>query len=139
MLFWLTLVIFIIGIILLIIDEKHCYRTDFVWNSGLTSVILSSIGLFIMVIILLCSYCGINGFIAENTKKYESLTYQYENNLYENDNDLGKKELMDEIREWNEDLAYNKATQKDFWIGIFIPNVYDQFEFIELAPVNRGE
>lgn len=37
----------------------------------------------------------------------------------------------DEIREWNEDLAWYKANQNDFWIGVFIPDIFDQFEFIE--------
>ena len=53
--------------------------------------------------------------------------------MYDNDNEIGKKELMNQIQEWNEDLAWYKANQKDFWIGIFIPNVFDQFEFINLG------
>ena len=36
---------------------------------------------------------------------------------------------MDEIRKWNENLAYHKEIQCDFWVGIYYPNVYDNFEF----------
>lgn len=39
---------------------------------------------------------------------------------------------MDEIREWNEDLAYRKAIQRNFWVGIYYPNIYDNLEFIPL-------
>ena len=39
---------------------------------------------------------------------------------------------MHDIREWNEDLAANKVKQHNFWYGIFVPDIYDQFEFIEL-------
>lgn len=70
--------------------------------------------------------------VAKWETQYESLTYQLENNLYDNDNDIGKKELMDEIREWNGNLAYCKEIQRNFWVGIYYPNVYDNFEFIPL-------
>ena len=66
------------------------------------------------------------------TKTVETKTNIKENNLYDNDNDIGKKELMDEIREWNGDLAYRKAIQRNFWVGIYYPNIYDNLEFIPL-------
>ena len=75
---------------------------------------------------------NVDAYVAENQMRYEMLVYQYENDIYDNDNDLGKRDLMEDIQKWNEDLAYNRKAQDDFWVGIFYPNVYDQFEFIEL-------
>lgn len=71
--------------------------------------------------------------IEANKQRYESLVYQAENNLYENDNDLGKKDLADQIQNWNEDLASGKALQNDLWVGIFFPDIYDEFEFIPMS------
>ena len=79
-----------------------------------------------------CNYIGIDAKVAGYQKRYEALTYQYENNFYDNDNDIGKKELVSEIQYWNSDLAYRKTIQRNFWVGIYYPNVYDQFEFIKL-------
>ena len=92
-----------------------------------------------MLAIITANYIGLDGKIARNNETYESLTYQYENDIYNNDNDLGKRELMTDIQEWNENLARRKNIQDDFWVGIFIPDVYDQFEFIEYKmPLYKG-
>lgn len=131
MLFWIFIIVFIIGITFIIIYDKTCVGEWFC-NIGVPFFILGAISLFVSVIVLACSYLGIDGCVAKYETRYETIAYQYENDIYDNDNDLGKRELMEDIQEWNEDLAWHKENQDDFWIGIFIPNVYDQFEFIEL-------
>ena len=80
----------------------------------------------------MCNYLGIEGNVSQMNIRYEMLTYQYENDVYENDNDIGKRELITDIQSWNEDLAWHKENQRDLWIGIYIPNIYDQFESISL-------
>lgn len=130
MLFWIFVFLLIMGIAGLI----AYYNTRFgewLWTTGMTVTVIAAIALAISFIFIGNAYIGVDGYIAENQARYDSLVYQYENDIYDNDNDLGKKELMDEIREWNEDLARYREIQDDFWIGIYIPDVYDQFDFIE--------
>lgn len=99
---------------------------------------LVSVGVFLIVIdicfIINAVYLNltVKGFVEVCKQRHYSLVYQLENNLYDNDNDLGKKELYNQIQEWNEDLAKGKALQNDFWLGAFYPDVYDQFDFIDL-------
>lgn len=95
--------------------------------------IIGTVAAMIMLPMIIVANVGTVGKIAANQQRYDSLVYQLENNLYDNDNDLGKKELYDEIQNWNEDLAKGQVMQHDIWVGWFYPNIYDGFEFIELG------
>ena len=107
------------------------FDDEWVFDMGVAFEVTGWIAVIVSIIIFAVNYIGLNGDIEANKARYESLTYQYENELYDNDNDIGKKELMSEIQDWNEDLARHKANQDSFWIGIYIPDIFDQFEFIE--------
>ena len=96
-------------------------------------IVLTALVPIVMGIGMICTYIEVDGFVESANARYESLIYQYENDFYENGNGLAKKQLVSEIQKWNEDLAYRKAVQRNFWTGIFYPNVYDQFSFIELG------
>ena len=123
MLFWAFVIIVIAGFVLFTFDLE---------NLGITISVIGIFGIIASVVVLAINYIGIDGYIARMNTRYETLVYQYENDIYDNDNDLGKRELMVDIQNWNEDLSSRRERQRDFWIGIYIPNIYDQFEFIEL-------
>ena len=123
MLFWTFVIIIIAGFVLFTYDLE---------NLGITISVIGIFGIIASVVVLAINYIGIDGYIARMNIRYETLVYQYENDIYDNDNDLGKRELMVDIQNWNEDLSSRRERQRDFWIGIYIPNIYDQFEFIEL-------
>ena len=129
MIFWLVLLSLVVSLGLAVYVEKR-----FGDYSGLFLVIafLSFLVSIIMLVVIMVDNTNVDAYVSENQMRYEMLVYQYENDIYDNDNDLGKRDLMEDIQKWNEDLAYHRKAQDDFWVGIFYPNVYDQFEFIEL-------
>ena len=129
MLFWLVLLLIVVSLGLATYVEKRF--GDYSWLF-LVIAFLSFIVSIIMLVVIIVDNTNVDAYVAENQMRYEMLVYQYENDIYDNDNDLGKRDLMEDIQEWNEDLAYYREAQDDFWVGIFHPNVYDQFEFIEL-------
>ena len=137
MLCWLFVIVLIVGIACVVLGSwmynNTKYDTDWLKFVGWVITTLAAFAIVISGILMACNYLDGNAHAATNNKRYESLVYQLENNLYDNDNDFGKKELYNEIREWNEDLAYYQTVQDDFWIGIFYPDIFDQFEFIELG------
>lgn len=129
MIFWLVLLSIVVSLGLATYVEKRF--GDYSWLF-LVIAFLSFLVSIIMLVVIIVDNTNVDSYVAENQMRYEMLVYQYENDIYDNDNDLGKRDLMEDIQEWNEDLAYYRKAQDDFWVGIFYPNVYDQFEFIEL-------
>lgn len=85
----------------------------------------------IMIVVAIVTNIGIEGKLESDKQLYNALVYQLENNLYENDNDIGKKELYYEIVSWNQYVAKGKRLQYDMWIGIFTPNIFDDLQLIE--------
>ena len=123
MLFFIFIALFAISVLAIIYTDEMSG-----WHLLATiAVVLTLIALLISTIGLASVYINADASVAKWETQYESLTYQLENNLYDNDNDIGKKELMDEIREWNGNLAYCKEIQRNFWVGIYYPNVYDKY------------
>ena len=132
MLFWLFVIVMVVGIFLIILDAHFLYKNNWAYDMGATMTIIGFLAVLVSILIISISHIGLDAKVERCNARYESLVYQYENDIYENDNDLGKKELMDDIQEWNEDVSYYKELQYDFWLGIYCPNIYDQFEKIEL-------
>ena len=132
MIFWITLIAVVVFAVLATVFFDSC---DFEWVGLLSTFIsvIAGIAFVVMLIVVIVNNVGVEASIESNKQRYESLIYQAENNLYENDNDLGKKELVNQIQEWNEDLASGKALQDDFWVGIFYADIYDEFNFIPMT------
>lgn len=129
MIFWLVLLLIVVFLGLAVyVEKRFCNYSWLFLGIALISFIVATV----MLMEIISENTNVDAYVAENQMRYEMLVYQYENDIYDNDNDLGKRDLMEDIQEWNEDLAYRRKAQDDFWVGIFYPNVYDQFEFIEL-------
>lgn len=130
MLFWITA----IGLALALVMNYISKEKDWGFVES-TSIVLSVAGIFLsvcMIFVMIGMRLGNDGYVASMHKRRDALVYQAENHLYDDDIHVSKKELANQITNWNEDLAKNKVNQKDTWIGIFIPNIYDEFEFIPI-------
>ena len=131
MLFWMTIIVTILSLILFEILFEHDFELLYIISGAIS--LLAAAALLIEIAVLAVNYIGVDGHIQRMNTRHDMLVYQYENDIYDNDNDLGKRELIEDIQNWNEDLASCKENQDDAWIGIFIPDIYDQFDFIELG------
>lgn len=129
MIFWIAVIVTIIAGLLAFVASHYDWFE--VYAGSIITFAGGLIATIIMLVAIIVAHVGTDGYIAKSYERYDSLTYQYENNVYDNENDLGKRELLVDIQKWNEDLANNRENQDDFWVGIFTANIYDQFAFIE--------
>lgn len=121
------------AVIMLKKKESYEYEYDL---SKFTCALLGGVAVIALIVLLICAFVNHAegpGKHAEYRARYEALTFEAESGFYNNDNEYGKKELMDQIREWNESVSEGKAMQRNFWVGIFIPNIYDDLEPIRLS------
>lgn len=101
---------------------------------GTTLLIVAAflvIAAIVMGIVILVENSGTEATLEDLRQRGEILEYQVENDLYDNDNDLGKKELYSEIEDYNSTIVKGKVMQNDFWYGIFYPDIYDRLEPID--------
>ena len=132
MIFWITLIAFVVFLSLSIIFEDS-WDFEWIWILSYVFTFVVGIAAAIMLINIIANNVGVEAKIESNKQIYDSLVYQAENNFYENDNDFGKKELVNQIQKWNEDLAKGKVLQDDFWVGVFYADIYDEFDFIPMT------
>ena len=96
--------------------------------------IAAAVAVFISSIIMLISYSIAGGEHVRLEAEYETLCWEVENQVYHDGGDdvVGKKELYNQVREWNKNLASNQYYEKNFWVGIFYPDIYGDLQFIKL-------
>lgn len=111
-------------------------KDDMAIAPGIVGALLS-FALIGMIVGAICANTGLPAKKARLEERREMLVYEYVNDVFENDNDLGKAELLNKIQDWNEDCVSLKLSQKNPWIGIFIPNIYDEFEVIDIGEIDR--
>lgn len=134
MILWICIAIVIIGFILAAISYAQCADIwDVIGSVSLIFAILFFIVSFILGIIAVSASVGSESYLSSMQEKRIALVYQLENDLYDNDNDLGKKELYSEITEYNCDVAEGKIMQDNIWVYNLYYNVYDELELIEFS------
>lgn len=136
MIFWIFVIITVAAYIGYAIAYLH--ENDI----GIIFAIASLITTIITIIMLIAIILNNLSAIGEKTKfeqRYDALIYKAQTESIRDEFGIVNKDYIDEVQEWNEDIASNKRMQRDFWMGIFIPNIYDDFELIDLDSIQFME
>lgn len=122
----LTVVASIISYIVL-----NKYDAEGLGIASATIAVFAGLALVVCSIVSICIHSSTDATTAEYNVERQSLIYQLENNLYDNDNDLGKKDLYDQITEYNKDIVSGRELHDNFLTACFYPDIYDDLELIE--------
>lgn len=132
MILWISIFVTVICLVIFIISSN---KYDGAWNTINAISLVFAITAFVLSMglggISIVARAGADAYLASMQEKRSALVYQLENDIYDNDNDLGKKELYSEIAEYNCDIAEGKIKQDNILVYNIYPNVYDELELIE--------
>ena len=134
MIFWLCVLIMVVGIILWTIGCKE--YIDGMWMAGSMLAIFFGLAVLIMSIVLCANYSTADANVAEREELYRAITYKVESESCRDEFGLLSKEIIDEVQEWNKGIIYRQNIQRNFWVGIFYPNTYDKFKTIDYEKYN---
>ena len=132
MILWISIFVTVICLVIFIISSN---KYDGAWDAINAISLALTTTAFVLSIVLggisIIARAGADAYLASMQEKRSALVYQLENDIYDNDNDLGKKELYSEITEYNCDVAEGKIKQNNIWVYNLYCNVYDELELIE--------
>ena len=109
MILWISIFVTVICLVIFIISSN---KYDGAWDAINAISLVFAINAFVLSMglggVSIIARAGADAYLASMQEKRSALVYQLENDIYDNDNDLGKKELYSEITEYNCDVAEGK-------------------------------
>lgn len=138
MIFWIFVIALVVGIVLFVLSDNCSFFYN--WDTiAVVDICISIITIVTMGIIIVANHAPAIGKKLAYEQRYDSLIYKADTESIRDEFGIVNKEYIDEVQAWNEDVVKYKEWQRDFWIGIFIPNIYDGFETIDLENIQFKE
>ena len=140
MIFWLSVIIFAVGVIILIANGigRHAnYRYEYsnvsesILIFGVAISFIGAVYLLIAGLLLAMSQTTITATKLANAERYKALTYKLESDACRDQFGLLNKEIVDEVQDWNVKVTYYKSMEDNFWVGIYYPDVYGDLGTID--------
>ena len=129
MIFWIFVIATGVGVIGLVLSDIFCWFIEDFLGYLFTIVAIITV---IMLTAISFANMGAGREKAYLEQKYNALIYKLEAAQSRDDFGFINKEYIDEIQEWNEEIASKQIAQDNFWTGIFVPDIYDDFSLIDL-------
>lgn len=132
MIFWICVIFLILSTVIWALFETGKLKKEFFLILGVSGAVSFGIIVVVMLFILCSNHLGAEGQRLACEQRYESLLYKINTETCRDEFGMLNKSYIDEIQAWNEDVVRYKSWENDFWIGVFIPNIFDNFKTIDL-------
>ena len=94
----------------------------------------------VLLVLLLCmiaiSRISIPANIAHLNETYKAITFQIKTMPT---NEVSRKLLIDQIKDWNSELKQNVYYHNNVWTNVFFPVDYSGYEYIEIEEIQWTE
>ena len=131
MIFVICLIISIVSIVLAVLFDRNNYDIASL-ILGITAV-PAVIATIIMLIVLILTYVSCPRVEAKWQEQYASLNTRIEEHMYY---PWERKQLIQEVQDWNEDFSAQKAAQSNLWVSIFNPESIEGLDKIDLTRID---
>lgn len=146
MLFWLSVIIFVVGFALSQFSQRdfnykknkflYCHGEQISMAGFIIALISGAIAL-ILLIYIISAHVNVDARLEQYREEYDALVYKMESTTCRDEFGFLSKEVIDEVQEWNKSMRYYKSAQDNFWVGIFYPNAFDEFQTINYESYNK--
>ena len=131
MLIFIVVILFIVASFALYVwNDKRIWTSDTIEFISSCMAVIGVVSFVVLLITYFCIAVTADADYASNIQCREALVYQLENNMYSNDNEVGKFKLYSQIKEFNEDLAVGKTMMNNVWVGCLFPDYYENIDYI---------
>ena len=131
----LIMICLIVGTVLCFVVAGFCLKRWDDW-ADLVGIIFTALGaigiitLIILTVAIIAVHANPEGQLAAYQAEKEMLEYRLDQKEYLNDNNVGMTELMEDIAEYNSNLAEAQHGLKNLWVNWFYADYVN-----ELTPI----
>ena len=129
MLLWTTIGLFLVGLLLLNVGHRFWLKSVRLDSVGAGMTVIFGFIMILALISMATTYAGVDAEIAKKQQHHDFLVAQYKTGVYDR-SVYSKYNLLQKIDEWNCDLAEKQKLTHNYWVGIFVPDYYDDLEYI---------
>lgn len=138
MIFWIFVILTIVGIIATVVGNKKDLGATL--TIGMITLVVSGFIVVVMATVIVVAQISADGQRKSYEQRYNALIYKAQAESIRDEFGIVNKEYIDEVQAWNEDLAKYQDYSHNFWIGIFYPkHQYEGFELIDLESIKMKE